>query len=119
MKNENTPDYSAAPTEDSFGFYGTIMSNEKLSGKQAEQAWKGAFAVVRDGLAEGNKIMARNYLRTRQGRHLADSCSRYQGTIEERVQQALKHKGVARDFNDMKSDPAFGTELFSEDQLLD
>lgn len=119
MKTETKPDYASAPTEDSFGFHGTILSNEKLSESQAENAWKTAFTAVRDEVTGGNEIMARNFLRSRWGRHLADDCSMHRGSLTNRIRTAVEQQWIHKALNDLKCDSTFGTELFEDDQLND
>lgn len=102
MKATLNDTFLTAPTEDCWGFFGTIKSNEKLSEKDASQAWTDAFRIFRSAPWQPSDLAIRNFLRLRAGRHFADATSFYEGTLAERIQQASGEKWVAQEFARMK-----------------
>lgn len=94
--------FTNAPTEDCWGFFGTIKENEKLSESEAAGAWAEAFRVFRSAPWQPSDLAIRNFLRLRAGRHFADATSFYEGTLAERIQQASGEKWVAQEFARMK-----------------
>jgi hypothetical protein len=64
-----------APTEDSWGFYGTLLSEDEISKAIAKQVWDVACHEVAEVFGETNPAVVRNFLRSPAGRHLADSVS--------------------------------------------
>ena len=118
-KNANAasqPDLASAPTEDSYGFFGTIRLNEKLDEAAGAQAWADAFAVFRTAPWEPSDIAIRNFLRGRAGRHFADETSFFAGSLTDRIQQAAGADWVMQEFARMHRD-GLTTELFEDDQL--
>jgi hypothetical protein len=77
----NNANYAAAPTDDSWGFFGTIDMNERLGLKETIEAWDAAFTVFRRAPWQPTDITIRNFLRSRWGRHFADSTSFYEGSL--------------------------------------
>ena len=102
MKATLNDTFLTAPTEDCWGFFGTIKSNEKLGEKEASQAWADAFRIFRSVPWQPSDPAIRNFLRLRAGRHIADATSFYEGTLAERIQQASGEKWVAQEFARMK-----------------
>ncbi|MDR2676103.1 MAG: hypothetical protein LBC18_14865 [Opitutaceae bacterium] len=84
--SEKTP-LMTAPHEDDFGFFGTIKINENLTAAEAQAAWECAMETM-TALTGGNATQARNFLRSRGGRHFADDTSFYRGSLAERIRQA-------------------------------
>jgi hypothetical protein len=78
-----------APHEDVFGFYGTIKNNECHAAAEAQAAWECAMAAV-IAFADGNATLARNFLRSRHGRHFADETSFYDGSLANRIRAAAR-----------------------------
>ena len=107
---------SAAPTEDYYGFFGTIELNERCSMTEATQAWDAAFAVFRSAPWQPTDIAIRNFMRSRWGRHFADSTSFYDGSLKSRIQQASGEKWVAQEFASLARQ-GFDTELFEGDHI--
>jgi hypothetical protein len=64
-----------APVEDSWGFYGTLLSEDEISKEIAKQVWDVACQEVAAVFEETNPAVVRNFLRAPAGRHLADSVS--------------------------------------------
>lgn len=110
----NSTNYAAAPTDDSWGFFGTIDMNERLGLKETIEAWDAAFAVFRSAPWQPTDIAIRNFLRSRMGRHFADSTSLYEGTLQSRIQQASGEKWIAQEFVTLARQ-GFDTELFEGD----
>ncbi len=107
---------AAAPTDDSWGFFGTIDMNERLGLKETIEAWDAAFAVFRSAPWQPTDIAIRNFLRSRWGRHFADSTSFYDGSLKSRIQQASGEKWVAQEFASLARQ-GFDTELFEGDDI--
>ena len=82
------------PTDDVFGFYGTITTNENLPQAAADTAWIYGIAIITE-VSGGNAVLARNFLRHRYGRHFADSAAAYDGPLTERLKQASGEDWVA------------------------
>jgi hypothetical protein len=117
MRQTNpTPNIAAAPTDDSWGFFGTLDMNERLGLKETINAWDAAFAVFRSALWQPTDIAIRNFLRSRWGRHFADSMSFYDGSLQSRIQQASGEKWVAQEFTSLACQ-GFDTELFEGDDI--
>ncbi|MEE4212916.1 MAG: hypothetical protein V2I43_27025 [Parvularcula sp.] len=102
MKATLNDTFLTAPTEDCWGFFGTIKSNEEIDEATASQAWADAFRIFRSAPWQPSDIAIRNFLRVRWGRHFADATSFYEGTLAERIQQASGEKWVAQEFARMK-----------------
>lgn len=107
-------DLHAAPTEDCYGFYGTIQSNEELSEADAIKAWESAMETLT--LMGHKPMLARNFLRNRMGRHFADATSFYEGTLADRIQQASGENWVAQEIKKLKRD-GYDKTLFECDPL--
>jgi hypothetical protein len=79
-----------APTEDSWGFYGTIISNGwtednrvLIGHPEAERIWQAACQAVAEKFGETNIDVVRNYLRAPAGRHFADAVYNHAATVSE------------------------------------
>jgi hypothetical protein len=112
----NSTNYAAAPIDDSWGFFGTIDMNERLGLKETINAWNDAFTVFRSAPWQPTDISIRNFLRSRWGRHFADSTSFYDGSLKSRIQQASGEKWVAQEFASLARQ-GFDTELFEGDDI--
>jgi len=111
MKNATL---ATAPTEDCYGFFGTIHSNEKLGGAAMTKAWRAAFeSLTEKGY---NATLTRNFLRSRMGRHLADATSFYEGKLADRIQQASGEDWVAKEMAKLDGQ-GFGKTLFDCDPI--
>lgn len=70
----------APPTEDVYGFWGTIQTNSyceetdcnHIDEAAADRIWAAACLQVAETFDENNPNVIRNFLRSRYGRHLAD-----------------------------------------------
>jgi hypothetical protein len=88
MKNTTNTPLMTAPHGDVFGFCGTIKIAENLTEAETQAAWECAMTAV-TVVAGGSGILARNFLRSRYGRHFADAAtSFYHGSLASRIQQA-------------------------------
>jgi hypothetical protein len=68
---ENHAILTPVPKEDIFGFYGTMKT---IAGEEtAEMLWDSASLVLSSCFKEDDPAVVRNFLRSRYGRHLADS----------------------------------------------
>lgn len=72
-KNTMNPMDIPAPAEDCWGFYGTILDNGKITPDNAACIWKTACQALAETYNETDAAVIRNFLRSRYGRHLADS----------------------------------------------
>ena len=81
-----------APTEDCWGFYGTIQNNEDLNEQDATSVWNQVFAILQNASWKPTDIAIRNFLRGRFGRHFADATTFYEGSLEKRIQQTASEK---------------------------
>jgi hypothetical protein len=105
-----------APTDDVFGFYGTIRSNEGLCQAKGDAVWKCAMRTITE-VTGGNAILARNFLRATHGRHFADATSFYRGTLASRIRQTSGERWVAKTLQRLTAD-GFASELFAGDPAL-
>ncbi len=112
----NSTNYAAAPTDDSWGFFGTLDMNERLGLRESIEAWNDAFEIFRSAPWQPTDIAIRNFLRSRWGRHFADSTSFYDGSLKSRIQQASGEKWVAQEFAELARQ-GFDTELFEDDDI--
>ena len=73
LKNISVP----VPTEDQFGFYGTIQSNsnDNFSRTELKDIWDGAVNTIAEVLNTDATKDIENFLRSRAGRHFADELS--------------------------------------------
>ncbi|MBC2592806.1 hypothetical protein H5P28_00885 [Ruficoccus amylovorans] len=117
-QNSTTPNanYTTAPSEDSWGFYGVVQHNEHMNEAEAAQAFADAFEIFRSAPWQPTDIAIRNFLRSRWGRHFADSTSFYDGSFKSRIQQASGEKWVAQEFASLARQ-GFDTELFEDDDI--
>lgn len=69
---ENVAILTPAPVDDLFGFFGTVksMTNDE---KMATYLWESASLLFTNFYHEDDPAVVRNFLRSRHGRHLADS----------------------------------------------
>jgi hypothetical protein len=67
---ENTAILTPAPVEDMFGFYGTMKTI--VSDAMAAQLWETASLTLSTFFREDDPAVVRNFLRSANGRHLAD-----------------------------------------------
>lgn len=116
MKEHSKDILATAPTEDCWGFYGTIRSNEKLGELDATRAWDQAFEIFRSAPWQPSDIAIRNFLRLRAGRHFADATSFYEGTLAERIHQTSGEAWVEREFSRIKHD-GLDAELLENDPI--
>ena len=107
---------ATAPTDDRRGFFGTLDMNERLGLRETIEAWDAAFAVFRSAPWQPTDIAIRNFLRSRWGRHFADSTSLYEGSLKSRIQQASGEKWVEKEFAQLARQ-GFDTELFEDDDI--
>ena len=107
---------AAAPTDDRWGFFGTLDMNEHLGLKETIAAWDAAFAVFCSAPWQPTDIAIRNFLRSRWGRHFADSMSFYDGSVKSRIQQASGEKWVEKEFAQLARQ-GFDKELFEDDDI--
>ena len=99
MKNNTTNQIKAslaAPINDCYGFFGTVLMNEKLTKFAATEAWATAFKVFRSRPNRPSDVAIRDFLRSAAGRHFADAITRYAGTLAERIQQASGEEWVTK-----------------------
>jgi len=73
-KIKNAREQMAPPTEDAWGFWGTIRSNSgyRISEDVTSDIWHAAFVSVEAAFGEKSPEVIRNFLRSSYGRHLAD-----------------------------------------------
>ena len=67
---ENYAILTPVPTEDMFGFYGTMK--DMVGEEMATKLWDSASMIVSTTFCEDNPTVVRNFLRSSYGRHLAD-----------------------------------------------
>lgn len=106
------------PTEDCWGFYGTIQSNESLGDKDASQAWAEAFRILRSAPWKPSDIAIRNFLRSRWGRHFANAVSVYEGALEERIAKASQESWLASCMDALVS-KGWGQRLVGSDEFTE
>ena len=70
---ENYAILTPVPIEDIFGFFGTMKG--MVGEEMAKQLWNSASLIVSTNFYEDDPAVVRNFLRSRYGRHLADSVS--------------------------------------------
>ena len=76
-----------APREDVYGFHGTMKTDEGLTEAEAQATWECAMEAVMKA-AKCGAPLARNFLRSRHGRHFADATSLHEGALPGRIRQA-------------------------------
>ncbi|EIP99495.1 hypothetical protein OpiT1DRAFT_04013 [Opitutaceae bacterium TAV1] len=113
----DTTNLMTAPTEDVHGFYGTILTDEKLTETKAKAAWECAMRTITE-VAGGSAILARNFLRDSRGRHFADATSCYHGTLASRIQQASGERWVTKTLQRLAA-AGYADELFEGDPARD
>jgi hypothetical protein len=81
-----------APTEDSWGFYGTIISDGwtednkvPIGHPEAERIWQVACQAVAEKYGEANPAVVRNFLRAPVGRHFADAVYNHATAVTEQA----------------------------------
>lgn len=104
-----------ANRDDLFGFYGAILSNEGLSPDTADDAFGLAYHHLGEATGE-NPILIRNFLRSKWGRHLANECAKYAGTLEERIQQATGAEWITKGLTSLIRD-GFEFHLFDDETI--
>ena len=70
---ENYAILTPVPIEDVFGFFGTMKG--MVGEEMAKQLWDSASLIISTAFYEDDPAVVRNFLRSRYGRHLADSVS--------------------------------------------
>ena len=107
-------DLKNPPTQDSYGFWGTLKLNEKLSDTETNKAWNCSFEIFQKAPWEPTDMAIRNFLRSRSGRHFADATISYSGrSLAERIAQASAETWVRTEFRNLKKQ-GFDKMLFEE-----
>jgi len=68
--SENHAVLTPVPTEDVFGFYGTMK--DMVGEEMATKLWDSASMIVSTTFCEDDPVVVRNFLRSNHGRYLAD-----------------------------------------------
>jgi hypothetical protein len=104
-----------APVDDAFGFFGTIATNEEVNPDEAAKAFADAMHNLMEGPWQANATLARNFLRSRWGRHFADRACCYTGlTLADRIQQAAGEDWIGESLYALKVE-GFHKRLFDDE----